>query len=68
MESQIPSVGYPSHFSAQLLAELIETGNEAIKIATDPTTLVGHLFAMLIQTKANCEAKKLRSKLVDLAS
>ena len=50
------------------MTELIETGNEAIKIATDPTTLVGHLFAMLIQTKANCEAKKLRSKLVDLAS
>ena len=50
------------------MTELIETGNEAIKIATDPTTLVGHHFAKLIQTKANCEAKKLRSKLVDLAS
>jgi hypothetical protein len=31
---------------------------------------VGHPFAILIQiqTKANCEAKKPRSKLVDLAS
>jgi hypothetical protein len=29
---------------------------------------VGHPFAMLIQIKANCEAKKPRSKLVDLAS
>ena len=33
----------------------------------DPTALVGHPFAMLIKTKANCEAKKLRSKLVYLA-
>ena len=68
MASQISSVGYPSHFSDQLLAELIEAGNEAIKIAADPTALVGHPFAILIQTKANCEVKKLRSKLVDLAS
>jgi hypothetical protein len=68
MASQMPCVGYPSHFSDQLLAELIEAGNEAIKIAADPTALECHPFAMLIQTKANCEVKKLRSKLVDLAS
>lgn len=72
MESQIPSVGYPSHFAAQLPTELIEAGSEAIKIAADPTALVGHPFAKLIQIqiqiKANCEAKKPRSKLVDLAS
>ena len=37
-------VGYPSHFSDQLLAELIEAGSEAIKIAADPTPLVGHPF------------------------
>ena len=37
MASQIPSVGYPSHFADQLMTELIETGSEAIKIATDPT-------------------------------
>ena len=49
------------------MTELIETGSEAIKIAADPTALVGHPFAMLIKTKANCEAKKLRSKLVYLA-
>jgi hypothetical protein len=64
----MPCVGYPSHFSYQLLAELIETGNEAIKIATDPTALVGNPFAMLIQIKANCEVKKPCSKLVYLAS
>jgi hypothetical protein len=72
LESQIPSVGYPSHFSDQLLTELIETGSEADKIPADPTALVGHPFAMLIQIqiqiKANCEAKKPRSKMVDLAS
>jgi hypothetical protein len=64
----MPSVGYPSHFGDQLLAELIETGSEAIKIAADPTALVGHLLAVLIQTKANCEVKKQHSKLVYLAS
>ena len=64
----MPCIVYPSHFSAQLLAELIETDNEAIKIAADPSALVGHPFAMLIQTKANCEVKKPRSKLVYLAS
>lgn len=37
MASLMPCVGYPSHFSAQLLAELIEAGNEADKIAADPT-------------------------------
>jgi hypothetical protein len=70
LESQIPSVGYPSHFSDQLLTELIETGSEADKIPADPTALVGHPFAMLIQIqiKANCEIKKLHSKLVYLAS
>ena len=68
MASQMPSVGYPSHFGDQLLAELIETGSEAIKIAADPSALVGHLLAVLIQTKANCEVKKLHSKLVYLAS
>ncbi len=50
------------------MAELIETGSKAIKIAAIPTALVGHPFAMLIQIKANCEVKKLRSKLIDLAS
>jgi hypothetical protein len=64
----MPCVGYPSHFSDQLLAELIETGSESIKISADPTALVGHPFAKLIQTKANCELKKPCSKLVDLAS
>ncbi len=64
----MPSVDYPYHFSYQLLAELIETGSKAIKIAAIPTALVGHPFAMLIQIKANCEVKKLRSKLIDLAS
>jgi hypothetical protein len=64
----MPCVGYPSHFSNQLLAELIEAGNEAIKIAANPTALVGHPFATLIQTKVNCEVKKPRSKLVYLAS
>jgi hypothetical protein len=64
----MPCVGYPSHFAAQLLAEHIETGSEAIKIAADPTPLVGHPFAMLIQIKANCEFKKPCSKLVYLAS
>jgi hypothetical protein len=68
MASQMPSVGYPSHFGDQLLAELIETGSEAIKIAADPNALVGHLLAVLIQTKANCKIKKLLSKLVYLAS
>jgi hypothetical protein len=68
MASQMPCVGYPSHFGDQLLAELIETGSEAIKIAADPTALVGHLLAVLIQTKANCEVKKQHSKLVYLAS
>ena len=68
MASQMPSVGYPSHFGDQLLAELIETGNEASKIAAEPTALVGHPFAMLIQIKGNCEFKKLHSKLVYLAS
>ena len=68
MDSQMPSVGYPSHFSDQFLAELIETGNEAIKIAAEPTALVGHPFTMLIQTKVNFEVKKLHSKLVYLAS
>jgi hypothetical protein len=65
-------VGYPSHFSDQLLAELIEAGSKAINIAADPTPLVGHHFAILIQIqiqiKANCEVKKLRSKLIDLAT
>ena len=52
------------------MAELIETGSKAIKIAAIPTALVGHPFAMLIQIqiKANCEAKKPHSKLVYLAS
>ncbi len=70
MASQMPCVGNPSHFSDQLLAELIETGSEAIKIPADPTALGGHPFAMLIQIqiKANCEAKKPHSKLVYLAS
>jgi hypothetical protein len=68
MASQIPSVGYPSHFGYQLLAELIETGSEAIKIAATPFALVGHLLALLIQIKANCEVKKQHSKLVYLAS
>jgi hypothetical protein len=68
MASQMPCVGYPSHFGDQLMAELIETGSKAIKIAAIPTALVGHPFAMLIQIKANCEVKKLRSKLIDLAS
>lgn len=66
--SQIPCLGYPSHFSDLLLPESIEAGSEAIKIAAHPTALVGHPFAMLIQIKANCEVKKLRSKLVYLAS
>ena len=64
----MPSVGYPSHFGDQLLAELIETGSETIKIAADPNALVGHPFAILIQIKVSCEIKKLRSKLVYLAS
>ena len=68
MDSQIPSVGYPSHFCDQLLAEPIETGNEIIKITANPTTLVGHPFAILIQIKANCDINKLHSKLVYLAS
>jgi hypothetical protein len=68
LESQIPRVGYPSHFSDQLLTELIEAGSEAIKIAAEPSALVGHPFAVLNQTKINCEVKKPRSKLVDLAS
>jgi hypothetical protein len=68
MASQMPSVGYPSHFGDQLLAELIETGSEAIKIAADPNALVGHPFANLIQTKVNCEVKRQHSKLVYLAS
>jgi hypothetical protein len=68
MDSQMPSVGYPSHFGVQLLAELIETGSEAIKIAADPNALLGHPFAILIQIKANCKIKKLLSKLVYLAS
>ncbi len=67
MASQMPCVGYPSHFGDQLLAELIETGSEAIKIAATPFALVGHPFALLIQIKANCEIKKLHSKLVYLA-
>ncbi len=37
MQSQMPCIGYPSHFSDRLLAELIETDIEAIKIAADPT-------------------------------
>ena len=68
MQSQMPCIGYPSHFSDQLLTELIEAGSEAIKIAAEPTALVGHPFAVLIQTKANCEVKKQHSKLVYLAS
>jgi hypothetical protein len=64
----MPCVGYLYHFSDPLLTQLIEAGNEAIKIAADPTALVGHPFSTLIQTKANCEVKKPRSKLVDLAS
>ena len=68
MDSQMPCVGYPYHFSDPLLTQLIEAGNEAIKIAAEPTALVGHPFAMLIQSKANCEVKKLHSKLVYLAS
>jgi hypothetical protein len=68
MASQMPSFGYPSHFGDQLLAELIETGSEAIKIAATPFALVGHLLALLIQIKANCEVKKQHSKLVYLAS
>ena len=68
MESQMPCIGYPSHFSDQLLAELIETGNEAIKIPADPTALVGQPFAKQIKIKGNCEVKKPCSKLVYLAS
>ena len=68
MASQMPCVDYPTHFSDQLLAELIEAGSKAINIAADPTPLVGHHFAIQIQIKANCEAKKLHSKLVYLAS
>ncbi len=68
MVSQMPCVDYPTHFSDQLLTELIEAGSEAIKIAAEPTALVGHPFAMLIQIKGNCEFKKLHSKLVYLAS
>ena len=68
MDSQMPCVGYPSHFSYQLLAELIEAGNEAIKIAANPTALVGHPFAVLTQIKGNCKVKKPCSKLVYLAS
>ena len=68
MGSQMLCVGYPSHFAAQLLTELIEAGSEAIKIAAEPTALEGHPFAVLIQTKINCEVKKPCSKLVDLAS
>ena len=68
MASQMPSVGYPSHFGDQLLAELIETGSEAIKSAADPNALVDHLYAVLIETKANSEVKKQHSKLVYLAS
>ena len=70
MESQMPCIGYPSHFSDQPLTELIETGSEPIKIASQPTALVSHPFAILIQiqTKANCEVKKPRNKLVYLAS
>ena len=68
MDSEMPCVGYPSHFSNQLLTELIETGSEAIKIPADPTALVGHPFAMLIQSKANYEVKKPCSKLVYLAT
>jgi hypothetical protein len=68
MVSQMPCVDYPTHFSDQLLTELIEAGSEANKIAADPTALEGHPFAILIQTKVNCEAKKPRSKLVYLAS
>ena len=70
MDSQMPCVDYPTHFSDQLLAELIEAGSKAINIAADPTPLVGHHFAIQIQIqiKANCEAKKLHSKLVYLAS
>jgi hypothetical protein len=64
----MPSVGYPSHFGDQLLAELIETGSEAIKSAADPNALVDHLYAVLIETKANSEVKKQHSKLVYLAS
>ena len=67
----MPCIGYPSHFSDRLLAELIETDNEAINIASRPhRPLVGHPFALLIQiqTKANCEVKKPRNKLVYLAS
>ena len=33
-----------------------------------PAASLRRTFAKLIQAKANCEAKKLRSKLVDLAS
>jgi hypothetical protein len=68
MASQMPNVGYPSHFSDKLLTELIGTGSEAIKVTANPTTLVGHPFAKLIQIKVNCEIKKLHSKLVYLAS
>jgi hypothetical protein len=32
-----------------------------------PAALLGHPFAILIQTKANCEIKNLHSKLVYLA-
>ncbi len=68
MASQMPSVGYPTHFGDQLLAELIETGSETIKISAYLNALVDHLYAVLIQTKANCEVKKQHSKLVYLAS
>ena len=68
MDSQMPCVGYLYHFSDPLLTQLIEAGNEAIKIAAEPTALGGHPFAVLIQIKVNCEIKKLRSKLVYLAS
>jgi hypothetical protein len=64
----MPCVDYPTHFSDQLVKELIEVGNEAIKIAANSTALVGHPFSILIQIKANCEVKKPRSKLVYLAS
>jgi hypothetical protein len=72
IDSHMACVDYPTHFSDQLLMELIETDNQANKIAAEPTALVRHHFAILIQIqiqiKATCEVKKPCSKLVYLAS
>ena len=42
----MPCVGYPSHFSDQLLAELILKSSEAIEVANDPAQ----------QSRAGCAA------------